>query len=162
MEEERANAMTIAKFAPLYYELPETKAKRSAGRDEELLGHVVRIMGDKLLAEISRQDLFDYLDKRRGETLFRCGKWTDVPGQGWNHSKRVGYFATYAQPCPSIPRRPGQEKWHSRSSIGRVVRRSDAQCEQPPKSAQRYRTSTIANRKRYGSDVCLSLRWKRA
>src|SRR5258705_842667 len=78
-EEERAKAMTVAKFAPLYYELPETKAKRSADRDEQLLGHVVRIMGDKLLAEISRSDLFAYIDKRRGEKLFRCGKWTDIP-----------------------------------------------------------------------------------
>ena len=78
-EEEKANAMTIAKFVPLYYDLPETKKKRSADRDEELLSHVVRIMGDILLAEISRQDLFNYIDKRRDETLFRCGEWTKVP-----------------------------------------------------------------------------------
>jgi hypothetical protein len=77
-EEEKANAMTIAKFVPLYYDLPETKKKRSADRDEELLSHVVRIMGDILLADISRQDLFNYIDKRRDETLFRCGEWTKV------------------------------------------------------------------------------------
>src|SRR5262249_42303107 len=78
-EEERVNAITIAKFAPLYKELPEIKAKRSADRDEELLAHVIRIMGDKLLAEISRQDLFDYIEKRRGETLSGCGEWTNIP-----------------------------------------------------------------------------------
>src|SRR5205823_4480124 len=78
IEAERTNAMTLAKFVPLYYDLPETKKKRSADRDEELLSHVVRIMGYLLLAEISRHDLFNYIDKRRGETLFRCGEWTDV------------------------------------------------------------------------------------
>jgi integrase len=78
-EAEKANVMTIAKFAPLYHDLPEIKAKRSADRDRQLLGHVIRIMGNKLLAEIRRSDLFAYIEKRRKETLFRCGEWTKIP-----------------------------------------------------------------------------------
>src|SRR5262249_10778939 len=36
-EQQRANAMTVAKFAAIYKELPEIKAKRSADRDAQHL-----------------------------------------------------------------------------------------------------------------------------
>jgi integrase len=36
-------------------------------------------MGNIPLAEISRSDLFAYIEKRRGETLFRCGQFTKIP-----------------------------------------------------------------------------------
>jgi integrase len=77
-EAAKSSAMTVRKFAPIYLALPEMKAKDSADRDKQLSDHIVRLMGDKFLAEISRQDLFDYIDKRRGETLFRCGEWTAI------------------------------------------------------------------------------------
>src|SRR5262249_6021246 len=70
-EEEKANAMTIAKFAPIYRDLPDIKSKDSADRDNQLLDHIVRLMGNKLLAAISRKDLTDYIAARRGETLLR-------------------------------------------------------------------------------------------
>jgi integrase len=77
--QEKRNVLTLRKWAPLARALPEVKGKRSLGRDKELHDHIVRIMGDKLLTEITRDDLFAYLEKRRGETLYRCGKWTDIP-----------------------------------------------------------------------------------
>jgi len=71
--------MTVAKFDPIYRDLPEIKAKRSASRDNELLRHLVRHLGDKRLSDISREDLFDYIAKRRKDTLFRGGDWTKIP-----------------------------------------------------------------------------------
>ena len=77
-EAAKSSTMTVRKFAPIYLALPEMKAKDSADRDKQLSDHIVRLMDDKFLAEISRQDLFDYIDKRRGEMLFRCGEWTAI------------------------------------------------------------------------------------
>jgi integrase len=92
LEEAKANAMTIAKFAKLYEDLPEVKGKDSADRDGELSAHVVRLLGGIALAEISRSDLFAYIDKRRGETLFRCGKWTKTPVKDGTIKNELSYL----------------------------------------------------------------------
>lgn len=78
-EEEKANAMTIGRWMPICLGLKEMKDKDSTDRDEQIAKHIVRLMGNTLLAEISRDDLFNYRDARRKETLFRCGEWTKVP-----------------------------------------------------------------------------------
>src|SRR5215468_5969790 len=52
-EQQRANAMTVAKFAAIYKELPEIKAKRSADRDAQHLAHICRIKGDRPLSDLS-------------------------------------------------------------------------------------------------------------
>ena len=44
-----------------------------------MLKHLTRHLGDKPITEIRREDLFNYIGKRRGETLFRCHRWTAVP-----------------------------------------------------------------------------------
>src|SRR5262249_24843557 len=49
LEQEKASAMTISRFAEIYKELPEIKGKRSADRDAQLLRHIVRHLGPKLL-----------------------------------------------------------------------------------------------------------------
>src|SRR5262249_6097455 len=65
--------------ATIYRDLPEVRGKGSGNRDDEMLKHIERHLGSRLLAELSRQDLFDYVEKRRGETVFRCGHWTKIP-----------------------------------------------------------------------------------
>jgi integrase len=84
-KQQRENAMTIAKWIPLCKRLPEMHTKkngqprRSLDRDNQLYAHIIRLMGNKQLAEISRADLEAYKKARGSETLFRCGKWTKVP-----------------------------------------------------------------------------------
>jgi integrase len=84
-KQQRENAMTIAKWIPLCKQLPEMCTKkngqlrRSLDRDNQLYAHIIRLMGGRQLAEISRADLETYKVKRGSETLFRCGKWTKVP-----------------------------------------------------------------------------------
>jgi integrase len=84
-KQQRENAMTIAKWMPLCEQLPEMHTKkngqprRSLDRDNQLYAHIIRLMGNKQLAEISRVDLEAYKKTRGSETLFRCGKWTKVP-----------------------------------------------------------------------------------
>jgi integrase len=88
--------MTVRKFAPIYLALPEMKAKDSADRDKQLSDHIVRLMGDKFLAaEISRQDLFDYIDKRYKDDMAKKNIRYDVAAVSFdvmpepNHRQRV-------------------------------------------------------------------------
>jgi hypothetical protein len=71
--------MTLSNWAAIYQGLPEVKQKRSVDRDIQMLKHLTRHLGDKPLTEIRREDFFNCIEKRRGETLFRCGEWTAVP-----------------------------------------------------------------------------------
>src|SRR5262249_53295782 len=73
LEEERANRLTVGKFAPIYL-------KESGGdRRRSVVDHLVRILGGRALAEISTADNAGYLERRRGETLWRRGKPTKIP-----------------------------------------------------------------------------------
>ena len=78
-KQQRQELMTLSKWAAIYQGLPEVKQKRSVDRDIQMLKHLTRHLGDKPLTEIRRENLFNYIEKRRGETLFRCGDWTTVP-----------------------------------------------------------------------------------
>jgi integrase len=71
---EKADVMTVAKWSVLCKDLPEVKQKRSLNRDGQLYMHVIRHLGDKPLTELAREDLFTYIEKRRGEKVQRYGK----------------------------------------------------------------------------------------
>ena len=73
-EAEKVDVMTVARWAVLCRELPEIKGKRSLARDDQLYTHVIRHLGDKALTELAREDLFAYIEKRRGEKVQRYGK----------------------------------------------------------------------------------------
>jgi integrase len=66
--------MTVAKWSQSYFCLEEVKTKRSVDRDREMVKHLNRLLGDKLLAELTREDLFAYQNARRQEGIIRGGK----------------------------------------------------------------------------------------
>jgi hypothetical protein len=75
----------VCQLSPEMKRKKNGQPKRSADRDSQIFGHIVRLMGDKPLKEITRSDLVAYREKRRGETLRRRGKkregckWTNIP-----------------------------------------------------------------------------------
>ncbi len=75
---EQEGEMTVARWAPLCAQLPEVRQKRSLNRDGQLYSHIVGHLGERPLPEISRKDLFNYIEARRGETIIRGGKPSKV------------------------------------------------------------------------------------
>jgi hypothetical protein len=65
------SAMTVARWAELYFDLEEVKNKRSLGRDRDYVKPLVRILGHKLLTDLETEDLFGYRNKRSEEGIIR-------------------------------------------------------------------------------------------
>lgn len=81
-EEERQrnqveNVMTLRKWSALCLDLSEVKAIRSFDRTKGLHVHLLRHLGEKKIADIDRDDLFDYIKKRRAEGIVRGGKQSE-------------------------------------------------------------------------------------
>jgi integrase len=66
--------MTVDKWVDSYFDLEEVKSKRSIDRDRTLAVPIKRLLGDKLLTELCREDLFGYQNARRQEGIIRGGK----------------------------------------------------------------------------------------
>jgi hypothetical protein len=66
--------MTIVKWADCYLKLKEIKAKRSYGRECELVAAIKRLLGPLLLTELRREHLFGYRSRRLEEHIVRGGK----------------------------------------------------------------------------------------
>jgi hypothetical protein len=66
--------MTVARWADAYFDLEEVKTKRSIDRDRTLVIPVKRILDDKLLTDLCREDLFAYRNVRKAEGIIRGGK----------------------------------------------------------------------------------------
>ena len=66
--------LTVDAWSESYFDLEEVKRKRSLGRDRTLVKPVVRLLGENLLTELTREDLFGYQNARRQEGIIRGGK----------------------------------------------------------------------------------------
>jgi hypothetical protein len=70
--------MTVAKWADSYFDLEEVKSKRSIDCDGTLVLPVKRLLGDRLLTNLCREDLFWYRNTRKDEGIIRSGKESTV------------------------------------------------------------------------------------
>jgi integrase len=66
--------ITVASWADSYFDLEEVKSKRSIGRDRDLVTPIKRLLGDKALTDLCREDLFGYQNARRQEGIIRGGQ----------------------------------------------------------------------------------------
>ncbi|HEY3167919.1 MAG TPA: site-specific integrase [Candidatus Binatia bacterium] len=72
------DGMTVANWADSYFGLEEVKIKRSIDRDRPLATPLKRLLGDKLLTNLCREDLFAYRTARKAEGIIRGGRESTV------------------------------------------------------------------------------------
>ena len=68
-----AEGMTVASWADCYWDLEETKTKRSFKRERDLVAAIKRLLGSVLITGIQREHLFKYRTTFR-EHIIRAGK----------------------------------------------------------------------------------------
>jgi len=69
-----AESMTVERWSGVYLDMEETKAKRSYGREQELVATVNRLLGSVLLTDVKREHLFSYRKQRLSAYVIRAGK----------------------------------------------------------------------------------------
>jgi len=77
--EKHVKGMTVAEFADIYFTLEEVQKKESLDDDRPRVVHIKRHLGNTLLADLTRDDLFGYVNARRKEGIMRAGKMRKTP-----------------------------------------------------------------------------------
>jgi hypothetical protein len=72
--------MNVASWADNYFDLEEVKSKRSIDRNRGLVVPIKRLLGEKPLTDLCREDLFAYQNARRQEGILRGGQESRLSG----------------------------------------------------------------------------------
>jgi integrase len=71
--------MTIAEWSDVYFTLEQVQQKKSLEGDRPRARVLKRHLGDVLLPDLAREDLFRYVNARRKEFIMRAGKMRKTP-----------------------------------------------------------------------------------
>ena len=119
--------MTIRKFVPIFQKLPEAKGNNPQIGTQNCSADVVRRHGEETACgNLPRATFSTYIQKRRSETLFRCGEWTNVPVSDGTIRNELVLPAPIAEPCAPVPRGTSGEEGPAPRSVSRVLRGRDA------------------------------------